>query len=365
MKSLDTDPPTTPQTQLQQSANPLRGKICISLLVAFVILSGATILLLNTSFYKLKILTYTTLSRFVDSLDDQHDMASIMAQQKKQDWIYHGIVNIANKPFSVSLENIIQIAEHAGQIILEIYDSDVSTWDQQMKSNDTPLTKADIKANDYISAELKKMYPEIPIMTEEEEAANYAIRQSWKYYWCVDPLDGTKEFIKRAGDFTVNIALMYENQGVLGVVHTPVRKETHFGAIGVGAYVRRNVDKKPEIQDSTRIQVKEFRSSDAGLTLVCSKSHLDERTEAFMKTFKDPKTVSMGSSLKFLLVAEGVAHVYPRYGPTMEWDTAASQVIVEQAGGVVVNAETNQPLLYNKENLLNPYFICYGRKLEP
>jgi len=172
----------------------------------------------------------------------------------------------------------------------------------------------------------------------------------------VDPLDGTKEFIKRNGEFTVNIALMKNGKGVIGVVHAPVLGETFFGVDQIGSFV------KSDKIGVEKISVKEYSDSDSGLVLVCSRSHLDDKTKEFMSKFSDPKTISMGSSLKFMLVARGDAHVYPRFAPTMEWDTAASQVVVEQAGGSVVNVETNQPLTYNKENLRNPFFICYANK---
>ncbi|KAA8495770.1 3'(2'),5'-bisphosphate nucleotidase CysQ [Porphyridium purpureum] len=255
----------------------------------------------------------------------------------------------------VDVLELVRIAEDAGKVILEIYSKDVDSWEQKIKADDSPLTVADLKANDLICTRLKELTPEFPIMSEELEQLPYEQRKSWSYYWCVDPLDGTKEFIKRNGDFTVNIALMHENHGVVGVVHTPVRDQTHYAASKLGAFVRKQADQPRPIK------VESYAMSDPNLTLVCSASHLDPRTEEYMAQFTEPKTVSMGSSLKFLLVAEGAAHVYPRFAPTMEWDTAASQVIVEEAGGEVVVVETEKPLTYNRENLLNPYFICRGQ----
>jgi 3'(2'), 5'-bisphosphate nucleotidase len=182
----------------------------------------------------------------------------------------------------------------------------------------------------------------------------------------VDRLDGTKDFVKRNGEFTVNIALMAalnpENPAegakvVAGIVHAPVLGKTYIAAEGLGAYVKLpggSVD---------RISVSSFSETDPGLNLVCSRSHMDDNTKAFVENFSDPQTVSMGSSLKFMLVADGSAHVYPRLAPTSEWDTAASQIIVEEAGGSVLVHDTGEIMRYNKPNILNPFFRVYGNRI--
>ncbi len=173
----------------------------------------------------------------------------------------------------------------------------------------------------------------------------------------VDPLDGTKEFVKRNGEFTVDIALIHENRSVLGVVFAPVLNKLYFAAEGNGAFL--------ESDDVvSALSVNEFKLSDNGLNVVASRSHLNEATEGFLKKLTDPNIVSMGSSLKFLLVAEGKADLYPRYAPTMEWDTAAAQIIVEEANGKVTQQGYDVDVIYNKKNLLNPYFLCQGKCLE-
>lgn len=261
----------------------------------------------------------------------------------------------------VSIAPIIEIAKTAGAAIMEIYDKPTDDWALQTKTDDSPLTKADLSANSVICNFLKTTYPGIPIMTEEAKVDDYSCRINWKSYWCIDPLDGTKEFIKRNGEFTVNIALMETDASssvarpVLGVVFAPALDRCYYAVKGAGAFS----EKDGSVSTMT---VREFSESDVGLVLVCSRSHLDERTQAFLDKFAEATTKSMGSSLKFMLVASGDAHIYPRLAPTMEWDTAASQIVVEEAGGQVINAETSKPLSYNKENLRNPYFYVYGKR---
>lgn len=258
---------------------------------------------------------------------------------------------------NIKLGAIVEIAEAAGLKILEIYEKDDAEWDQKVKSDDSPLTQADLQANAVICEKLNALFPSIPIMSEENKQAPYEERIKWSHYWCVDPLDGTKEFIKRNGEFTVNIALCHtvdkSASPVLGVVHTPVARKTHMASRGAGSYVKMG-------DEVTKISALKYKDSDEGLILVCSRSHLDDKTKAFMANYKNPETTSMGSSLKFILVAEGLAHVYPRLAPTMEWDTAAAQIVVEEAGGKVVQFENRQPVVYNKADLLNPFFICYA-----
>lgn len=252
---------------------------------------------------------------------------------------------------SYELAPIVRIAKDAGAVIMKIYNDPTGEWNVDKKADNSPVTKADLAANDVICKALLALHPDVPIMSEETKAEAYATRAKWGAYWCVDPLDGTKEFLKRNGEFTVNIALVSDGRPVLGVVYAPALDKCYWGAKGVGAW-----------QDGVRLHAAEFSEKDAGLVLVCSRSHRDERTTAFLERYTEPKTKSMGSSLKFMLVASGEAHLYPRLAPTMEWDTAASQIIVEEAGGVVLREPDAKPMMYNKEDLLNPYFIVHGAR---
>lgn len=266
---------------------------------------------------------------------------------------------------SVSLSPVVEIAKRAGDIILDVYNSNTADWELQTKSDDSPLTRADLSANEHICSELKSLHPSIPIMSEENKNAPFSERYKWTHYWCVDPLDGTKEFVKRNGEFTVNIALMAAVDTaqpqlgaapVLGIVYAPVLEKVYFAVKGCGAFIVES--SQPEKQ----IRCAEFSEKDAGLTFVCSRSHLDERTQAFIEKYESPNKKSVGSSLKFMIVAEGAAHIYPRMAPTSEWDTAASQIIVEEAGGQVLDADSYKPMRYNKENTLNSFFVVYGNR---
>jgi 3'(2'), 5'-bisphosphate nucleotidase len=266
---------------------------------------------------------------------------------------------------AVPLGALVALAESAGAAILSIYDApDAAAVSVTIKSDDSPLTAADTAANAVICGKLAADFPHIPIMSEENKNAAWDVRKDWRLYWCVDPLDGTKEFVRRNGEFTVNIALMASVDGtsgvarpVVGVVSAPVVGKTYFAADGVGAYVGEGGGGQ-----ARAISAAKFTDSDEGLVLVVSRSHMDARTEEFVAGYAAPVTKSMGSSLKFMLVATGEAHVYPRLAPTMEWDTAASQIVVEEAGGTVLVHETGKVMRYNKEDLLNPSFRVYGAR---
>ena len=252
----------------------------------------------------------------------------------------------------IDIQKIIDIARKAGQEIMTIYDQDFSV---ELKGDNSPLTQADQKSNALIVSELKNIYPDIPIISEETKLTPYEERKSWKQYWLVDPLDGTKEFIKKNGEFTVNIALMSDGQPVLGVVYAPAKNMMWYGVKGEGSFIVNG--------DGSTVPLKKGKNwrNLNKVNVVASRSHLSDETLEFVeelkKEGKSVDFVSSGSSLKFCLVAEGKADVYPRFGPTMEWDTAAGQAVIELAGGRVLNWETNRRLEYNKENLLNPFFI--------
>lgn len=237
-------------------------------------------------------------------------------------------------------------ASNASSEILKIYNSE--DFGVESKSDDSPLTKADKASHNAIVAHLEATG--LPILSEEGRGVAYEERREWEYFWMIDPLDGTKEFIKRNGEFTVNIALIHEGKPILGVVQVPVTGKLYYSTKGSGAFV-------DDSGVSSSIKVNEIKMDQEGLKVVASRSHLNEDTEAFMNELNAPEIVSMGSSLKLLAVAEGKADLYPRYAPTMEWDTAAAQAIVEEAGGLVQRKNESEPVLYNKEDLLNPHFL--------
>ncbi|TXB67625.1 3'(2'),5'-bisphosphate nucleotidase CysQ [Phaeodactylibacter luteus] len=248
-------------------------------------------------------------------------------------------------------QEVAQIARRAGAAIMAVYSKeDVGV---ELKADESPLTLADQAANEVICRALEALPVQYPIISEENKAIPYETRKSFGRHWLVDPLDGTKEFIKRNGEFTVNIALVDQGRPVIGVVYVPCLNELYWSVAGDGAYLEYNGEQR-------KLQAPAFKLADEGLRVVCSRSHLNEATQAFVDALAKPELVPTGSSLKFLIIAKGEAHVYPRLGPTMEWDTGAAQAILEAAGGAVINEETGQPLAYNKENLLNPHFIAYG-----
>lgn len=230
-------------------------------------------------------------------------------------------------------------------------------WEVEAKSDDSPLTRADRNANDVIVQHLESLPEGYPIISEENKLQAYDERRGFKRFWLVDPLDGTKEFIKRNGEFTVNIALVEEGRPILGVVYVPVSKDIYYAVKGAGAMHR------SASGEETTLKANPYQLSDSGLRVVCSRSHINEATQSYIDNLTEPETVSKGSSLKFMLLASGQAEVYPRMGPTMEWDTGAAQIILEEAGGQILHHESMQPLTYNKEDLLNPYFLATAAQL--
>lgn len=251
---------------------------------------------------------------------------------------------------SLNLDSLLEVAKKAalaaGAEILKIYES--GDFSIEAKSDDSPLTLADKAAHHKIVSFLERT--SIPILSEEGRDIPFNERANWEYFWMVDPLDGTKEFIKKNGEFTVNIALIHKGESILGVVYPPVLGDLYWAVNRKGAFLQ----SKGEINKLTTTK-KELTESN--LKVVASRSHMSSETEEYVSKLSQPQIVSKGSSLKFLLVASGEADVYPRFGPTMEWDTAAAHVIVTEAGGRVTLDDETTPLTYNKENLLNPYFI--------
>lgn len=244
------------------------------------------------------------------------------------------------------LNVILEISREAGEKILAIYETDFTV---QTKGDNSPLTAADMAAHEFICQRLTNLNPAIPILSEESAGIGFSERNRWSQYWLVDPLDGTREFIKRNGEFSVNIALIEDHQSILGVVHIPVSGVSYAACVNNGAF-RYN-----ELNTPTRISVKQTKRN--RITIAGSRSHGNAKLSAFIGKLDDPTVLSVGSSLKLCLVAEGKADIYPRFGVTSEWDTAAAQAIVEAAGGVVVDTDFNRLEYNRKASLLNPEFL--------
>ena len=250
--------------------------------------------------------------------------------------------------FSFDAEAVIALARDAGAAIMRVYAQDFSV---EHKDDRSPLTEADLASHRLIVDGLHALTPSLPVLSEESSELPWDVRRAWTRYWLVDPLDGTREFVKRNGEFTVNIALVEGDAPVFGVVYAPALDELCHGRRGVGAFVRDNGEDVPLM---TR------RPASAPLRVAASRSHLDARTAAAMARMGETESLGLGSSLKFLRLAEGRIDVYPRFGPTSEWDTAAAQAVVEAAGGAVLTLDGG-PLRYNrKDSLLNPDFIALG-----
>ncbi|WP_296315294.1 3'(2'),5'-bisphosphate nucleotidase CysQ [Winogradskyella sp. UBA3174] len=260
---------------------------------------------------------------------------------------------------SNNLQTAILGALDAGEAIMKVYNSEISV---EYKADESPLTEADKRANTIINAYLDKT--EFPIISEENKQTDYSIRKTWKTCWIVDPVDGTKEFIKRNGEFTVNIALVKHGKPVLGVIYVPVTKTLYYANVEEKVAFKAELNShNTEIVEVIRIaELLDKKPSNNNIVrVVASRSHMNIETKIFIKsiqnTGKQIETVSKGSSLKFCIIAEDNADVYPRFAPTMEWDTAAGQAICNALGIHVISQETNASLRYNKENLLNPWFI--------
>ncbi|GIV34598.1 MAG: 3'(2'),5'-bisphosphate nucleotidase CysQ [Chitinophagales bacterium] len=252
----------------------------------------------------------------------------------------------------VPIEPVIQIASEAGEAIMEIYRQDFEVFS---KADSSPITLADKRSNDIITHGLKELSPAIPVISEESRQTPYAIRKTWDWVWIVDPLDGTKEFVSKNGEFTVNIGLVYRGKPVAGVVLIPLTGVCYY-AFGESSFKRVPGEKAIRLNRQLRHYTQKTK-----LKVVASRSHLTEEVKQFVRTLQDEgkevELVTSGSSVKFCIVAEGEADVYPRFGPTMEWDTAAAHAIATAAGRKVIRADNRQPLVYNKESMLNPWFI--------
>lgn len=249
------------------------------------------------------------------------------------------------------IQELIQIAEKASKAILAIYQTDFKT---QIKSDLTLLTEADLIAHQVITENLKYLTPDLPVLSEESAFVPFTERQQWQRYWLVDPLDGTKEFVEQTGEFSINIALIEQHQPVLGLIYAPVSKTVYFAQRGQGAF------KQLSNQSIHEINVKSPWQKP--LNILVSRRHNLAKIDYFLQKFQEHSVIRQGSAIKFGLIAEGIADIYPRLGKTSEWDTAAGQCIVEAAGGVVLDL-TGKSLRYNtKESLLNPSFLVAGDK---
>ncbi|MBU1215151.1 MAG: 3'(2'),5'-bisphosphate nucleotidase CysQ [Gammaproteobacteria bacterium] len=261
------------------------------------------------------------------------------------------MTNATIRPY---LPELLKIAKQAGQEIMAVYaTADIG---ETSKADNSPLTLADLASHQTIVKGLTKLTPDIPVLSEEAADFPFEERKQWSRFWLVDPLDGTKEFIKRNGEFTVNIALIENGKPLLGVVYAPVLDTCYYGAEGQGAHVQRG-NENPEA-----ISAKQHKAGTA-MKIVASRSHSDARTQAMLDGLGEHECISMGSSLKLCLVAEGKAHFYPRLGPTMEWDTAAAHAVVNAAGGEV-HERSGVDLHYNKADLHNPEFFVHVRNDE-
>ena len=247
-----------------------------------------------------------------------------------------------------------QIALEAGEAILTVYAKDFAV---EYKADTSPLTEADRAAHQCITKQLSELTPTIPILSEEGILADVETRKAWSAYWLIDPLDGTKEFVKRSGEFTVNIALIRQHTPVLGVVYAPVTKTLFFASKGNGAWVTRAATPSPIFAKQSL--------DPKSINIAGSRSHGTAKLDDFVATFPHASVKSMGSSLKICMVAEGAADIYPRFGPTSEWDTAAAHCVVNEAGGLLVDLNM-QPLQYNrKDSVINPDFLVIGDKHYP
>lgn len=244
------------------------------------------------------------------------------------------------------LNQVIRTAEEAGQKVLEFYDTEIEVI---TKDDDSPLTKADLAAHHIIVDALKELDHDIPVISEESGIPDYEERKEWKRFWLVDPLDGTKEFIKKNGEFTVNIALIEKNKPVLGVVYVPAFDVMYYGEQSIGSFKREGDNK------AVKLETDAFEAPGKA-RIVVSRSHGDDTTVKKLKNLgiEVSEEVPSGSSIKFCLVAEGKADLYPRLGPTMEWDTAAADAVYRYSSE---NGEKYSPLTYNKESFKNPYFL--------
>jgi len=256
----------------------------------------------------------------------------------------------ASNELKTLTQEVNEVTRASGNIIREYFQS---SYDIDIKDDKSPVTTADLAANEFIEQQLNMLTPDIPRISEESDNTSYEERQHWDTFWLIDPLDGTREFIKDSPDFTVNIALIHHNQSVLGSIYLPISDQLYYATSENGAY---RCD-----QTSDPITIKVSTKTNSILRICGSRAHPSKLMQKFLAHVGDHELIARGSSIKSCLVADGSADIYPRFGPTWEWDTAAAQCIIEQAGGEVTTLEMN-PLSYNKESLLNPSFLAFANR---
>lgn len=258
---------------------------------------------------------------------------------------------------TIEMTDLITIVREANIIANKLYqkyleDDELDINQKQDPHYISPVTNADLVVNSYLIDRLTYLSPEIPIMSEENKEIPYLIRKENQLYWCLDPIDGTKEFINKTGEFTINVGLVYKNKSILGVVGYPVGDIIYYAIKDQGAYmIKKNLTHKLKV-----------RPQSIPPTIICSRSHMNKDTEKFLEKYKHYQRLDRGSSLKFMAIASGEADIYPRLVGCMEWDTCASDIIVTEAGGrIILASDVNSTLSYNKPDLVNPYFIVYGK----
>ena len=249
------------------------------------------------------------------------------------------------------LNNLFPLVEKASQKILEIYNE---PFEVVIKDDNSPVTKADQTSNRTLINGIKALTPLIPIISEESKSMSYEERKSFTYCWIIDPLDGTKEFIKKNDEFSINVALCHHQEIILGIVMSPVSNEIAWAIKNQGAFIKKN---DGQVQ---KLKCGPHNFDQKNLRIVTSRSHISDKTRSFIENFEDPILIPKGSSWKFILIASNEADYYPRPGTTMEWDTAAPQIILEEAGGSVLNLQDKSKLKYNKSDLRNPEFLAKG-----
>lgn len=265
---------------------------------------------------------------------------------------------------NLKIYSLVNVIKEATLEVLKVYNS--KDFQISAKEDESPLTIADEKSHNIIVKRLNELTPDIPILSEEGKSINYNDRKKWEYFWMIDPLDGTKEFIKKNGEFTINIALIKNGKPVIGIVSVPVKDEVFFAVFNKGAYKissfsKYNLNREDELY--YRAKKLPFQIERSKIMVVGSRSHRDKNTDEFIESLKrygEIEIIAVGSSYKLCCLAEGIADIYPRFGKTMEWDIAGGHIILEEAGGKIINALTGNDIIYNKENLENPPFIAKG-----
>ena len=259
-------------------------------------------------------------------------------------------------------EEIFKVIKKAGNEILKVYSG--NDFQVETKSDKTPLTIADKKSNKVIINGLMTLFPEIPLLSEETKKIPYYERKKWEYLWLIDPLDGTKEFIKKKGEFSINLALIKDSKPIFGILYLPLLGLFYYAGKGYGTY---KIEKNGK---TISLKTEKYHKNDAdkNIRVIFSKSHYNQETrdyvERIRKQYYNTEMISVGSAMKLAYLAERKADIYPRLAPTMEWDIAAGQIIVEEAGGKVIDFLVKKPLIYNKENLQNPWFVAFRNSID-